>query len=583
MKLTKSMLLLLVLILSLGTALVACSNETSETSDEQEGTGEKVDGGSVTFSMFSAPNGVFNPVLYEDAYEANVFEFIFEGLVKLDKNLGFEPNLARDWYYEDDHQTLVMVLREDVQWHDGEPFTAEDVKYTYDVMAHPDYTGVRSYFVEGMVGYEAFNSGEVDEFEGVEIVDDHHIKFHFNEPNVMALRDASFDIIPKHIYGQYDVADLATAPETLDFDKLIGTGPFKATSDYTAGQYYTLERHEQYWQGAPNLDSVVWTVVNQDVAAGMLDSGDIDVITTPQGVRASDYDQVAGIDGVTVHETPDLGYQHLGFKLHHRTEEDVENNVHDPDNWIPNEKLQSLELRQAIMYAIDRQGIVEGLLDGHGEVINAPFPPASWAYDDTVVNEYPHDQERAQELLASAGYEDVTGDGYLEDPNGEELVLRLDYPTGDRVREMSAPIIQEHLEAVGLNIDLRSPREAGSHFEAIRTDEEGMDLYLSGWGLATTDPDPKGIWDITASYNYTRWNDEHSQQLLDDAVTAPEAFDEEYRKEKYREWAAYVNEQVPMAFLYTSNAIFAYNSNIEGVVEGPDHIYRDIHKWYLVE
>jgi peptide/nickel transport system substrate-binding protein len=597
MKLRKSLMLLLILTLALGTVLAACgggdegtqeetpdttTDTTTETKTEEPAETGPKEGGTVTFSMFSAPEGSFNPVLYGDAYEANVIEFVFEGLVGLDENLAWEPNLAKDWSYENENKTLVMELRDDVLWHDGEEFTANDVKFTYEFIGHPDYTGVRGYFVDQLVGAEEYRAGEAEELAGIEVTGDYQVKFHFKEPNILALRDASFDIIPEHVYSKYPIGEQKEAAENLEFDKLIGTGPFKAT-EWLAGEYYTLSKNENYWDGAPLLDTVVWRVVNQDVAPGLLANGDIDIITSPTGVRASDFEYVSSLPGIKIHETPAFAYQYLGFKLNHRTAEDVENNVIDPANWVPNEKLQSVELRQAMAYAIDRQGIVDGLLEGHGTVMNAPFPPVSWAFDDSAVNKYEFGPDKANELLDGAGFKDVNGDGFREDQKGEELTIRLDYPTGNKTRELSAPIIKEQLEAVGLRIDLRAPREAGSHFNAIDVDEPGMDMYLAGWSLATADPDPSGIWATTAAYNYNRWNNEKSEELRKAAIKFPDAFDQEYRKGKYKEWATHINEQLPSVFLYSANEIFAYNTRIQNVQEGPTNIIDDIQKWYITE
>jgi peptide/nickel transport system substrate-binding protein len=598
-KLRKSLLLLLILTLALGTVLAACGggdtteeppadtttdpgNDTGDDTATTEDPEEAKKGGTVAFSMYSAPAGVFNPVLYGDAYEANVIGFVFQSLVGLDENLSWEPELAKDWSFENDNKTVVFNLEEGVKWHDGEPFTANDVKYTYEVMAHPDYTGVRSNYASDLQGFDEYNAGEAEEVTGLEVVDDHTIKFHFKEPNVVALYRASFSIIPEHIYGKYEVADLATAPETLEFTKLVGTGPFKA-SDAVTNESYSLVRNDDYWEGAPYLDGVVWRVINQDVAPGLLESGEIDVVTDPGGVRPADYELVAGIPGIKMHEAPDFGYQYMGYKLNYRPKADIEAGVVKPENFIPNEKLQDVKLRQAITHAINRQGIVDGLIFGRGTVLNAPFPPTSWAFDASAVNNYPYEADTASAILDEAGYKDTDGDGFRERPNGEQLVLRLDFPSGNKVREQSAPIIAQNLKDVGLNIDLRSPRDIGAYYDAVENDEEGMDLFLAGWGLSTADPDPKGIWDTTTLWNFPRWNDPHQQELIDAGVKSPEAFDQQYRKDIYNEWASYVNEQLPYTFLYAQNNIWAYNEKIQNVIEEGTGISRDIHKWYLAE
>lgn len=248
-----------------------------------------------------------------------------------------------------------------------------------------------------------------------------------------------------------------------------------------------------------------------------------------------------------------------------------------------NEKLNNVALRQAMAYAIDRKGIVQGFLDGHGTVMNAPFPPVSWAFDETAINTYPFNPNKAKEILDEAGYIDVTGDGWREDPNGNKLVINLDYPTGNRTREQSAPYIQEALADIGININLKSPRDTSSYFSAIADDEPDMDLYLAGWGLATGDPDPTQVWTIESPSNYTRWNDVKSQDMIRAAVKTPEAFDQDYRAQIYREWAAYVSEQLPFIFLYSANEIYAYNNRIQNLIEGPTSITRDIHLWYVID
>lgn len=582
----KHILLVLFVIFGLLIVLAACVSKGVDTESQtsQHGVDESgiPRGGTAILSMSSAPRGVFNPTLYNDAYEYNVMSFIYESLVRQDQNLEWEPFLAKSWYYENDHKTLVFELNEGITWHDGQPFTANDVKFTYEVIGHPDYTGSRrNVSVANLVGIDEYMSGEADELVGIEVVDDHTIKFHFQEPNIMALRDASFMIIPQHIFENIPVAKHREALESSEFEKLVGTGPFKVTTDWLAGVYYRLERFDDYWKGSSYLDDVIWRVVEPELAPDLLQNGEIDIITVPTGVLAEDVDYIESIPGVKVYESPGFGYQYLGFKFHHRTPSDVDNDIYNPDNWEPNTKLHDVKLRHAMAYAIDREKIVQHFLNGHGTVMHAPLPQVSWAYDESVANTYPFNPKKAKQILAEAGYIDVTGDGWLEDPNGDELIFRLDYPTGNIAREQSAIYIQEALAEVGIRIDLRTPREARTLFDAIADEEPEIELYLAGWNLSAADPNPLDLWDTTSPYNYTRWVDEKSQSLLHAAVKTPEAFDQQYRTEIYKEWIEHISDQLPKIFLYAENNIWAYSTKINNIQEGPLHIYQDVHLWYI--
>ncbi|WP_096438073.1 ABC transporter substrate-binding protein [Alteribacter populi] len=559
------------------------ADEGDSEEGEGEGTVEPQSGGTIEAGMYSAPGHQFNPIFYSDAYEANILEFTHERLVRLDENLDYEPSLAHDWEINDDYTTITYFLEEGVKWHDGEDLTADDVYFTYSSIADPDYVaagGVRTNYVNKLKGYEAYSSGETDTLEGVEVIDDHTVAFHYDESNIKILFDTSFYIIPAHPFEGMAVADIPDADPSRLGGEVIGSGPYQLT-EFIEGEQYALTAFEDYWGGTPHLDGITWRVIQQSIMPGLLESGELDMIAEPNGVPAADFDRVDGLDNVTTYMTQDFGYQYLGIKHHHRTSDDVEGGVINPDNWVENPKVADVRVRQAIASAINRQGIVDGLLHGMGAVMEAPFPEASWAYDADAVNEYPHDPDRANELLDEAGYEDVTGDGFREDPDGNEWTLNLDYPTGNEVRERAAPIIADELGAVGIRIDLRNPREANAHFDMVEDDNTDWDLYLAGWSLATGDPDPAAIWQTDMAYNYLRWNDETSNELLEKAITPPDAFEQEYRSEVYAEWANHVSEQVPMVFLFSADNIYAYNSDLKNVKELPATIYQDSHLWYL--
>ncbi|WP_252313702.1 ABC transporter substrate-binding protein [Sinobaca sp. H24] len=564
--------------MSFGLVLSACSGG-GDSEEGGESSGEPQEGGSITAAMYSAPEGQFNPIFYSDAYEANILDFTHEALVAQDENLEFIPELASDWEFNDDQTELTYTLEEGVTWHDGEAFTADDVVFTYESIADPEYInagGLRIDYVNKLAGFEEYSSGEADTLEGVEAVDENTVKFTFAEPNPTALYNTSFMIIPEHVFADIPVDEMPEAGASLNAGEVIGTGPFQL-SELQEGEQYLLAKHEEYWGGEPNLDNIQWQVMDQEIIPGLLENGDVDLIKDPGGVPKGDVESVEQMENITMFEQQDLGYQLLGFK-HNRGPDD---SLTDPDSWEPNEKVQDVELRQAIAHAINRQGMIDGLLYGHGEVLNAPFPEASWAFNPDSVTNYEYNEDTANQILDDAGYEDTNGDGMRENPDGEAFTLNLDYPTGNLIRERSAPIIEENLEAVGLDVNLNNPREAAAHFEHIESNSNDVDMYLAGWSLASGDPDPSGIHKSDAAYNYLRWNSEESDQLIEEAMQAPDAFELEYREQKYGEWAQLFSDELPEVPLYAENNVFAHNSALQGIVRKPHTIVDNSHEWYL--
>ena len=204
-----------------------------------------------------------------------------------------------------------------------------------------------------------------------------------------------------------------------------------------------------------------------------------------------------------------------------------------------------------------------------------------WAYDENAAVNYNYDPDKAGEILDELGYVDVNGDGFREDPNGNEWILNMDYPTGNELREKSAPIIQQHLEKVGIKVNLRQPKEMSAYVPGLTNDNTDWDLYLIGWSL--------GVrilihWDygvLQDAYNFSRWNNPKSDELLYKALKAPEAFEQKYRTEVYAEWQGLFSEELPALILYAQNSIWAYNKRIHEVQALPHTMYQDPHLWWV--
>lgn len=565
--------------------LAACNSNSSSNDEEggSEAAGEPQSGGELVGAMDTAPEGVYNPIFYSSSYEANILSFTHEGLVTQNNKLEFLPELAKDWELSEDQTSVTFTLNEGVKWQDGEPFTAKDVVFTYKTVSDPDYVaagGIRTDYVGRLKGYEEYSTGKTDEFEGVVADGDYKVTFNFKESNIQALSDASLDIIPEHIFKDIPVKEIPKAPETTDPGKIIGTGPFKFT-EQVQGEQYVLEKNADYWDGEPYLEKVTWRVMEQSVILGELESGNIDFVGDPNGFQAADYDTVDAMEHIEIIEQPQFGYQIMGMNINHRSKEDAQAGVIDPKKFVSNKKLESKEVRQAIAYAIDRQKLIDGLLYGRGDVVNSPIARNFSAYDGKTPNQYEYDADKAKELLDGAGYKDTNGDGFREDPEGNEWVLTLNYPSGNQIRERSAPIIKEFLEDVGIKIDLRQPMEFASYAEALEKNNFDWDLYLLGWSLSSTDPDPSGLYGASAPYNYGRWFNQEAEDLLKKANTPPDALDEDFRNQAFKDWQVKFQDELPAFILYAPNDLWAYNNRLHGVDPLPYTMYNKTHKWWV--
>jgi peptide/nickel transport system substrate-binding protein len=535
-------------------------------------------GGTVTIALGGSPTGNFNPLYHTDNYEAHIFDYVYEGLVNLNDDLTWGPSLAKSWNWSKDKKSLTFDLRQGVKWHDGVEFTADDVVFTYSSLASPLYNNYRYYYVIDLQGYDEYNNGEVETFYGVQAEGKYKVTFNFEEATPFHLQKASFDIIPKHIYGGIPVDEMQKHIISTTPEKQVGTGPFKITSS-SEGEVYNLERFDSYWGGKPYLDGISWRMIQPELVPSMVDSKEINIVTDTV-IHYENHDIISNLSNMKVVESPSFGYEYLGVKLNYQSQEDIDMWEINPNKFIPNKKLQDINLRQAIAYAIDRQSMITDLLEGYGTVINGHIPSSSWAYEDDKVNEYHYNPEKAKQLLDNAGYIDKDNDGFRELPNGEKLTLNLDYPSGNEVREESALLIIQALEEIGIAINIRKSEHIADFYTNLQNDtpEGEIDLFLAGWALSV-EPDPSAIWDVDSPLNFTRYNNLKAQQLLDKA-TSPSVTLEE-RKRLYHDWQILINQELPSIFLYTHNNINAYHEDIQGIHVSPLGILNNPHKWYI--
>jgi len=438
-----------------------------------------------------------------DQPSSQVQRQIYDTLLYMSPDLELHPHLATSWEIID-ASTVELELRDDVTFHNGDPLTAEDVKFSLERSAVSAYTTA----VTGMI-------------EEVEILDDYLIRIHTNvdfAPFVNHLAHTATSIVNKaHVE---EVGDEGNAADP------IGTGPFSFVN-LVAGDSIELTRFEDYWGGTAGVENIEIRVVpEQSVRAIEVDSGAAHIAyqIAPQDISLmEESDEVEVIRNVT------LSTNYIGM-----------NNQIEP--------FDDVRVRQAISYALDTDTMVEAVYLGLGQPGNGPISSIVWGAAD--LEPRGHDIERAQELLAEAGLED-----------GFETTFYFN--DGNPQRAMIAEVVQNQLRALNIDVSLE-PVEWGTYMEVTAAGEAPM--YALGWVTVTNDPD-YGLFPTLHSANHgeagnrTFFANDEVDDLLDQAR---EETDPDVRLQLYTEAQEIIHEEAPWIFLWEGEDAYVIHNSVGG-------------------
>lgn len=412
------------------------------TAEEAEDAMAPAQGGTLVVAVGEDP-GQFNPGITTSFGPHSVADSIFNGLVALDANANPQPDLAQSWEVSDDATTYTFHLAEDVTWHDGEPFTSADVKFTFENI-------LLNYHSRTKAGLE-------NTLAAIDTPDEHTVVFRFDAPYAPLLQRLDVTeapILPQHIYE--GVEDPTQADANL---MPVGTGPFMFES-HTPGAEVRLVRNENYFkEGLPHLDEVIFRVIpdaNTQLLA--LEAGEIDYMWRVPGPDVARLESSPDTTVLSVPAGPGGGFcvMTLTFNLERDVFEDV-------------------RVRQAFAHAIDRQQILEQVIFGQGRVAVAPISSAiAWAHLADGPD-YAYDPQQAEALLDEAGF-----------PRGDDgtrfSVDFIHFPTFSKYGE----VMREQLAEVGIDFELR-PLERDAAVEAI-FDQRDFDTNIISY-CNNTDPE----------------------------------------------------------------------------------------------
>lgn len=432
------------------------------------------------------------------AAEARISAQIYDPLISkaYDDETKLEPQVAESWEVSEDGKCYTFHLRNDIKFHNGDPLTAEDVAFSFDLYSKSEYQGA---VVEG--------------FDHYEIVDDYTIKVyttHVYAPFLTSMADLY--IADKKYHDSVDDNAFAQEP--------VGCGPYKFVS-HDIGDKATLEANEEYYEGAPAIKKVTFKVISDVASMGMaIQSGDVDFAEIDASVKST----LDADDNVQVLEADQTTFGFIAMN----TEKEPYNNV---------------KFRQAVNYAVDRQAIVDSVLEGIGEANSNLLAPDRMGYSDDQIK-YTYDVEKAKALLKEAGVKEGTDLG--------KMYVAEQY-------KLMAQMVQSQLEAIGLKIDIEI-LEFNAYLDKLRQGDFGITCLQMGLEGDTQQVSMALTTDYIGMANNARYSNKEIDDMFKEATTI---VDEAEREAHYQKIFAKVQEDAVYAVLYNPGMLYAANNNLK--------------------
>ena len=473
-----------------------------------------------------------NSMLSSDTASNQVIGLMFDGLLNQKKNGDLIGAIAQDVPKpSSDGLTYTFKLRDNLKWSDGQAITADDVKFTYQLAYDPQYKDFASPRRGDLSKYIA----SIDTPDPKTVV--------VKTTQVFAPFLAShglYGILPKHVLGNLDGKALNSA----DFNSgpTVVNGAFKFKS-WDKGQQVTLERNDSYWGGAPYLDQWIMKVLPDSVAlTNQLKTGELDIGPVDPG----QFDNLKTTESVTTTEFPVPTFTFYAYNL-------------NPDTKA-GKLFGDKAVRQALLFALNRQQIVDAVFFGHGSVANSVEPPTSWAYKAKPKVLYTFDKAKAESMLDAAGW--AKGSDGIRAKGGLKLKFDMITNAGNKQRESMLQVMQQSWKDIGVDAtpSLIQFPQLVSQIVNIRT----FDMFLVGFNWSN-DPDEAPLYHsrnaVPGGFNGADFKNDQVDSILDQALGT---LDKAKRKQLYEQFQDIMSDEVPSPVVLFNSGIYGWNKRVQG-------------------
>ncbi len=470
----------------------------------------------------------FNTLYSTAGSEQGVERLMFGALVRVNDKLEAVPDLAEKIDVSPDAKVYTFTLKKGITFTDGKPLTSQDVRFTIeravDKRAATYWRG-RLLDIQGATEY---GDQQADKIAGLETPDDYTVKMTLRKPDstwLLTLGDFSgLSILPEHVLK--DVAPDQLQKHPFSLNPNVSAGAFQF-SQFQTDQYLEIKRNDSYTGGPKaKLDRIFFKILAADAALAQMDRGELDLMIVP----TSEMDRMKKNPNVTVVSVPSPSIDFIAVNM-----------VKD--------YLQDKRVRQAILYAIDRESIVKAIYQGEAQVVNQTIIGPDWMGMPDL-NMYKFDPNKSKQLLKDAGW-----DG--------SHALQLLYTPGTKERDAYLPIIQQQFKEVGITMEI-VPAEATEYTR--RRNAGDFDLGQVGGGIFRQDPNVSGKYMETINWvpvggNYGHYTNTRLDELFPQGRGTP---DLAQRKKLYTEAATIMNDELPWIYLWSPNSIFAVSKKLVG-------------------
>ncbi len=530
-KINRPALLLMAFLINL--LVLSCSSE-----GEKKTSGEPKHGGTMVIGITGDVDS-FNPLYAETATAQELNHLMLLGLADLDDKAEFVPEIAERWEHSDDYLKLTYYLRKDARWSDGNPITAADVKFTYDLLMDPQVASPRQ--------------ADIGMIEKVVVVDSHTVTFRFSEAYPSQIFNTAGEILPEHILKDVD----RSALRGHRFGRNpLASGPFRLNK-WVRQQYIELVPNEQYFGDRPYLDKLIFKIVpDQTTLLMQLESGEVDMMSGIPPAEVARLKQKN--DNIEIHQVSGRVYYYIGYNQ-------------------KNEIFRDKQVRRALTMAIDRQKMIDALLYGYGRKSLGPLPPiVEWAYNESV-EEIPFDPEKARASLNNLGWTDSDSDGIL-DKNGKPFKFDLITNTGNQIKADAAVVVQDQLGKIGVKVNIQM-LEWNNFIDHLQSHD--FDACLNSLSSSYyIDPTPVFHSTATNLFNATYYSNPEVDKLIE---TGREEMDRTKAANIWRDFQQLIYEDQPYTFLFWLDKAVGVNSRFENVTPTALSMVYNIEKWYVGE
>jgi peptide/nickel transport system substrate-binding protein len=478
----------------------------------------------------SEPQGIFNPYFFTNGWDENVTEVIFARLIGWDSQGKLVPELAQSWQVSNDNKTYTIKLRPGLVYSDGSPLTAQDIAFTLTLLYDPSYDGEYDISLAHIAGGNEYKAGTAHSISGIKVIDPLTISITTTEPGATTLQTIGGPVLSKAYYGKHYQQGNLDELRALH-GKPLGNGPY-IYEKYIPGQEIRFHANPLYFAGKPAMARFIYRVTNAATNFQLFQTGetDYDGFTS----RPDDIEQLKQLGFANIYLFGSSDYSMVAFN-HKR------------------DYLHDKKVRQALIYGLNREQLVEVVYQGYGQVANEPIAPISWAYDPQRNNDYRFNLQKANQLLDDAGWK--RGSDGIRTKDGKRLELTL-LTTQNITTDALVPIAKEDYRQLGIVL-----KPEILDFNALLARQKAGNFDLVSYRTSTLNDPHDGVQEFQTLQSRIGYSDPEVDKLI---AQGNATLDPQARKPIYQKLYQVLAEDPPVIFLAYRDVLSASSARVSG-------------------